>query len=73
MSFCDWDELTPATAQRMFWFLARLRFDRALEVFRVSGSALCKWCKRPYDQHPKPEPDVIPTLHVDCEGRRVKT
>lgn len=40
MRFFDWDELHDEESRNIaFRFLARLRFERALEVFRVSGWA----------------------------------
>jgi hypothetical protein len=70
----DWSELTPATTARVFCHLARSQLERAqFECIRMNGDALCAWCGRRYADHPRPEPEVVPTLHVDCEGRRVKT
>jgi hypothetical protein len=40
---------------------------------RVSGTALCFGCGAPYAEHPNHPDFDIPTLHVACDGRPVKT
>jgi hypothetical protein len=70
----EWDELSPALKQRMFWHLAQRQLEsKHYECIRVDGNQICKWCHRRYGDHPRPEPELVPTLHVDCEGRRLKT
>lgn len=60
--------------QRVFWFKARVQIEsKHYECIRVDGRQLCRWCHKPYNDHPRPEPEVVPTLHVDCEGRMLKT
>lgn len=44
-------------------------------MLRVAGQALCPLCDKPYDYHLKIsyKGEVIPTFHIDCTGRHVKT
>lgn len=66
--------MTPAEEERrLFWHKSRSQLEsKWYECIRVNGEILCRWCRLPYWRHRQPLPETIPTLVVDCQGRRLK-